>query len=135
MADPERVVMNGMDLDAAALEKARALARAIGESQAFRAFEAAQEALMADGEVDRRIQAFQQRQQELQLARAWGGADPLEEEALAEEWRKLSLLPALRTYLRAQEEVTALLREVAGAISQEIGVDFGAACAPGGGCC
>jgi len=44
-------------------------------------------------------------------------------------------VPPLRAYLQAQEELTALLREVAGIISQEIGIDYGAACSPAGGCC
>ena len=39
------------DPTAAALDRARALARAIGESAAFRAFEAAQEALEADADL------------------------------------------------------------------------------------
>ena len=39
------------DPTAAALERARALARAIGDSAAFRAFEAAQEALEADADL------------------------------------------------------------------------------------
>lgn len=135
MSVPEPAVLNAVDLEAAALEKARALARAIGESAVFRAFEAAQEALAADEEVNRRLQAFQHRQQEVQFARTWGGADPLEEEALEEEWRKLSLTPSLRGYLRAQEDLVDVLREVAGTISQEIGMDYAAACARAGGCC
>lgn len=135
MSASEQRVVNGVDLEVAALEKARALARAIGESSVFRAFEAAQEALMADREVSQRLQAFQRHQQEVQFARAWGGADPLEEEALEEEWQTLSQMPTLQTYLQAQEGLTALLREVAGVISQEIGIDYGAACSPAGGCC
>ncbi len=135
MSAPEPAIVNGVDLEAAALEQARALARSIGEGAAFRAFEAAQEALAADQELSRRLRAFQHRQQEFQLSRTWGGADPSEEEALEEEWRRLSLTPALRSYLHAQEDLVNLLREVAGLISQEIGVDYGAACAPPGGCC
>jgi len=47
------------DPTAAALDRARALARAIGESAAFRAFEAAQEALAADADLGARLPAFQ----------------------------------------------------------------------------
>ncbi len=43
MSAAQQDVMDGVDLRAAALEKARALARAIGESPSFKAFEAAQE--------------------------------------------------------------------------------------------
>jgi cell fate (sporulation/competence/biofilm development) regulator YlbF (YheA/YmcA/DUF963 family) len=127
--------MSGVDLQAAALEKARALALAVGESPSFKAFEAAQEALMADHEVNRRLQDYQRRQQEAWFARTWGGEDSAQEAALEEEWRALSQSPSLQAYLRAQERLTDVLRAVAGMISQEIGIDYGAACAPAGGCC
>lgn len=135
MSTAKQDVMNGVDLQAAALEKARALARAVGESPSFKAFEAAQEALMSDQEVNRRLQDYQRRQQEVWFARTWGGADPAQEGALEEEWRALSQTPILRVYLRAREQLTDVLRVVAGMISQEIGIDYGAACAPAGGCC
>ena len=135
MSTAKQDVMNGVDLQAAALEKARALALAIGESPAFRAFEAAQEALIADQEVNRKLQDYQRRQQEIWFARTWGGADPAQGAGLEEEWRGLSQTPTLRANLRAQEQLTDLLRVVTGMISQEIGIDYGAACAPAGGCC
>ena len=135
MSTAKQDVMNGVDLQAAALEKAPALARAVGESPSFKAFEAAQEALMADQEVDRKLQDYQRRQQEVWFARTWGGGDSVQEAALEEEWRVLSQTPTLRAYLRAQEQLTDVLRAVAGMISQEIGIDYGAACAPAGGCC
>ena len=135
MSPAKQDVMHGVDLQEAALEKARALARAVGESPSFKAFEAAQEALMADREVNRRLQAFQRRQQEVRFARAWGGGDPAQEAALEEEWRTLSRTATLQAYLRAQEQLRDILRVVAGMISQEIGIDYGAACSPAGGCC
>ncbi len=135
MSIAKQAVVNGVDLEAAALEKARALARAVGESPPFKAFEAAQEALMGDQEVNRRLQDYQRRQQEARFARTWGGADTAQEAALEGEWRALSQTPTLRAYLRAQEQLTDLVRVVAGMISQEIGIDYGAACAPAGGCC
>lgn len=135
MSIVKQAVVNGANLEAAALDAARALARAVGESQSFKAFEAAQEALMADREVNRRLQDYQRRQQEVWFARTWGGGDSAQEAALEEEWRALSQTPTLRAYLRAQEQLTDVLRAVAGMISQEIGIDYGAACAPAGGCC
>lgn len=135
MSIAKQAAVNGVNLEAAALEKARALALAIGESPSFKAFEAAQEALMADREVNRRLQAYQARAQELQAARAWGGADPLAEEALEAEWQRLSFLPEVRRSLRAQEELVSLFREVTALISEAIGLDYGAACSPAGGCC
>ena len=135
MSIAKQAVVNGVNLEAAALDAARALARAVGESPSFKAFEAAQEALMSDQEVNRRLQDYQRRQQEVWFARTWGGADPAQEGALEEEWRALSQTPILRVYLRAQEQLTDVLRVVGGMISQEIGIDYGTACAPAGGCC
>jgi cell fate (sporulation/competence/biofilm development) regulator YlbF (YheA/YmcA/DUF963 family) len=135
MSIAKQAGVNGVNLEAAALDAARALALAIGESPSFKAFEAAQEALMADREVNRRLQDYQRRQQEVWFARTWGGGDSAQEAALEEEWRALSQTPTLRAYLQAQESLTDLLRAVAGVISQEIGIDYGAACAPAGGCC
>lgn len=122
-------------LEVIAEDKARALARAIGESPPFRAFEAAQEALLGNRELRARLDAYQSRLQDLQISRAWGGADPLAEEALEAEWARLSARPEVRSYLQAQEALTAMLRRVAALISQETGLDFGTACSPAGGCC
>lgn len=135
MSPAKQDVMNVVDLQAAALEKARALARAVGESPSFKAFEAAHEALMEDREVNRKLQAFQRRQQEVRLAHAWGGGDPAQDAALKEEWETLSQTPTLQAHLRAQEQLMDALRVVTGIISQEIGIDYGAACSPAGGCC
>ena len=123
------------DPTAAALERARALARAIGDSAAFRAFEAAQEALQTDADLGSSLSAFQVREQELRLSRSWGGADPEEVRALEREWEDLAKHPVLAAHLAAREGLASLLREVAGQISEGVGLDYGAACAPAGGCC
>ncbi len=123
------------DRTAAALDRARALALAIGETAAFKAFEAAQEALEADTALGESLVAFQQREQELRLARAWGGADPEELRALEREWEELAKNPVLAAHTAAQNKLVALLREVSAAISEGVALDYGAACAPAGGCC
>ncbi len=118
-----------------ALERARSLARAIGESAAFRAFEKAQEALEADAKLSERLSALQMREQELRLTRAWGGADPEEVRAIEREWADIAGHPVLAAHMAARDGLVVLLREVAASISEGIGVDYGAACAPAGGCC
>jgi cell fate (sporulation/competence/biofilm development) regulator YlbF (YheA/YmcA/DUF963 family) len=120
---------------AAALEAARSLGRALGESSAFKRFEAAYEVFQADGGARRKLRDFQSRQQELRMAAMWGGGDWGEQEKLEREWETIAAMPSLSDHLRAQEELTALLREATGKISAEIGVDYGAACSPSGGCC
>lgn len=120
---------------AVALEAARALGRALGESPVFERFEAAYDAFQSDTDTRRRLEDYQARQQEVRLAAMWGGADPLEQEYLEREWRSLSALPTLAGYLRGQNQLRIMLREVTGKISAETGVDYGAACSPSGGCC
>ncbi len=130
-----RTEATAMDATTVALDRARALARAIGESAAFRTFEAAQEALEADAELGQRLSAFQTREQELRLARAWGGADPDEVRAMDREWEDLAKHPVMAAHLAAREELLGLLREISGAISAGVGLDYGTASAPAGGCC
>lgn len=134
MSTQERPVADTVELEAA-LDEARALAGAIRDSSSFLAYTAARERLDSDQDVNRRLQAFQHRQQELLRARAWGGADVLEEERLVDEWRRISAMPTLAAFLRSQESLKGLLQDVASFVSEEIGVDYGVACAPSGGCC
>jgi cell fate (sporulation/competence/biofilm development) regulator YlbF (YheA/YmcA/DUF963 family) len=65
----------------------------------------------------------------------WGGADPQEQSKLELEWQNISAMPSVSDYLRAQEELAVLFREAVAKISEQIGVDYGAACSPSGGCC
>lgn len=120
---------------APAIEAARALGRALGESSAFKRFEAAYEVFQSDTATRRRLVDFESRQREIRLAAMWGGADPGEQKELESEWQNISAMPSLSGYLRAQEELTVLFREAVGKISEQIGVDYGAACSPSGGCC
>jgi cell fate (sporulation/competence/biofilm development) regulator YlbF (YheA/YmcA/DUF963 family) len=129
------VVAEATDLETAAMDGARALARAIAESATFRAFEEARDTLMTDVELTRRLRGYQRWRQEFETARSWGGGDPREGEALQPEWRALAEAPAVREYLRTQDDLVVLLREVAALISQEIGMDYASACTPTGGCC
>lgn len=120
---------------ATALDRARALARAIAESAEFRAFEAAAEALEEDGGLAQRLSSYQIHEQELRQSRAWGGADPQEVRALELEWEDLATHPILARQLAARDALLRLMREISSAISEGAGLDYGAACAPAGGCC
>jgi len=129
------VVAVATDLEATAMDAARALARAIGESATFRAFEEARDTLMTDVELTRRLRSYQRRRQEFETVRSWGGGDPREADKLEAEWRALVEVRLVREYLRTQDDLVVFLREVAALISQEIGMDYASACAPAGGCC
>lgn len=135
MSALEQSIIDKDDLKAGALSAARSLARAIGESPVFRQLEAAQEAFMKEHALRRELLKFQALQQEMQLARMWGGAAPEEEEKVEAEWKRLSQSEQLRSYLEAQEDLREVLGQVAGIITEEIGIDYGAACIPAGGCC
>ena len=120
---------------AAAIEAARSLGRALGESSVFKRFEAAYEVFQSDTAMRHKLADFQSRQQEIRLAVMWGGADPQEQNKLEREWQNISAMPSVSDYLRAQEELAVLFREAVAKISEQIGVDYGAACSPSGGCC
>lgn len=51
------------------------------------------------------------------------------------EWKDIAKHPVLAAHMAARDELVGLLREVAAAISEGVGLDFGVACAPAGGCC
>jgi len=135
MSAAERAVAEREDLQAVAMEKARALARAIGESAAYKAFRRAHGALMEDDTLRRRFYAYQAQRQEVEFARRAGSAEPAQEAALEEEWRVLSAIPILQAYLEGQRELTALLKEMVTILNAEFGVDYGAVCTPPGSCC
>jgi cell fate (sporulation/competence/biofilm development) regulator YlbF (YheA/YmcA/DUF963 family) len=104
-------------------------------SLAFRNFEAAQEAFMKADGLRERFEKYQRRQQDLQNARAWGGLDLAVERELDAEWQRLSRIPEVQAYQEAQEQLTQLCTQIVAKISAGVGIHFGRACAPAGGCC
>lgn len=135
MALTKEAVTAPENLNSAVTESARALAKAIARSEAFRRFEAAQEAFMADRSLRTRLDQLQARAQKLRAARMWGGADPVQETALQQEMDSLADIPVLQEFYGAQDALRALAHEVTKKITEDIGVDYGAACSPAGGCC
>lgn len=135
MALTREEVSTKENLNSAVTESARSLAHAVARSEAFRRFEAAQEAFMADRPLRDRLDQLQARAQQLRMARMWGGSDPEQDQELQQEQDSLADVPALREFYVAQEALRALMQEVTRKITQEIGVDYGAACSPAGGCC
>jgi cell fate (sporulation/competence/biofilm development) regulator YlbF (YheA/YmcA/DUF963 family) len=123
------------NLNVAVTESARSLAQAIARSEAYRRFERAQEAFMADHQLRERIDKLQARRQQVRVARMYGGADSAQESDLQREADALGEIPVLQEYFGSQEALRALLQEATKKITEEIGVDYGAACAPAGGCC
>jgi cell fate (sporulation/competence/biofilm development) regulator YlbF (YheA/YmcA/DUF963 family) len=81
------------------------------------------------------VDELQARAQQLRVARMWGGSDRAQEKALQKELDDLADIPTLREFLAAQESLRTLLQDATRKITEEIGVDYGAACSPAGGCC
>ncbi len=135
MALTREEIATEVNLTAAVAESARFLAQAVAQSEAYRRFEVAQEAFMADRPLRARLDELQARGQQLRVARMWGGTDSAQEEFLQQELDSLADIPSLREFLAAQEGLRALLQGVTTKITEEIGVDYGAACSPAGGCC
>jgi cell fate (sporulation/competence/biofilm development) regulator YlbF (YheA/YmcA/DUF963 family) len=119
----------------AALDAAKALASALAQLPAFRRFEAAHERFRTDEAAQQKLAGFESKQRELRQAAMWGGSSAQEQKALEQEWETLFAIPSLGHYLRAQEELTMSLRDSVRMISDAIGIDYGAACSPSGGCC
>jgi cell fate (sporulation/competence/biofilm development) regulator YlbF (YheA/YmcA/DUF963 family) len=131
----ERRRLDGSELDGCGYGE-RSVSRTRRRSFAsVRRFEAAQEAFMADRPLRARLDDLQARAQQLRVARMWDGTDAMQEEALQQELDSLADVPTLRDFFAAQEELRALLQGVTKKITEEIGVDYGAACSPAGGCC
>ncbi|MGQ9635231.1 MAG: YlbF family regulator [Bryobacteraceae bacterium] len=122
-----------LDPQSAALDAARALGRALEQSPEFKSFEAAHSALQADSEARRKLSEFLSHRQELRMASMFRSAEEVEVEQLEQDWQQLCEMPSIRFYLRAQENLIALLRQAAARISEQTGLDYGAACSPSGG--
>lgn len=112
---------------------ARSFARALAESAEFQAFEQAAERLSRDEPAQNAIQAFQNKQQSLQMLLQLNAVSP-EDRAELERLRKEFLAqPSVIGSLEAQEKLTTLCQAAANLLSERTGLSFTAACGPG--CC
>lgn len=121
--------------EAAALAQAQAFAKTLAGAPEFRAFETARERLAADRDATILLQRFQDAQQTVAMLQTWGGIATNE---LAElELVKVQAFenPLIKTVFDSQAALLKLFQDAAGVISAAVGIDFGAACRPAGGCC
>lgn len=100
----------------------------------FVTFIAAQERLESDREAQRVIREWQEAQR---TAQRFGGffVETSNPGRLRQAEQALRANSTVQHYLAAQEALQTLLREVAGLISEQVGFNFGLACASAGGCC
>ena len=123
----------GTSAEAEARAAARAFAQALAESDEFQAFEQATDGLRQDETAQRAIEAYQTKQQSLQVSLMLGAVNA-EDQAELERLRQAFLShPTVAAYLQAQENLTAICQAAADLLSQRIGLSFTAACGPG--CC
>ena len=138
VAEPTQTAAGALEAEGAGAEAevraaAHAFAQALAESDEFQAFEQATDDLRKDETAQRIIQAYQTKQQSLQVSLMLGALST-EEQAELERLRQAFLShPTVAAYLQAQENLTAICQAAADLLSQHIGLSFTAACGPG--CC
>lgn len=110
----------------------RELGEAITELPEYDAFEEAQARVENDPEAQRKIDEFEGLRQEFMLARQTGEATQEDLRELQRTQQELHEIPAMATYLEAQNELDARLEAVNEAISEPLAMDFGE---QAGGCC
>lgn len=114
-------------------QAARDFAAALAGTPQFKAFEEARERLNQDEAAQRAMGAYQERQQALQAVLMLNAAS-VEERAELESLRKTFLeSPSVLAYVLAETDLRAVCQEAATLLSQQIGLNFAAACSSG--CC
>jgi len=108
-------------------------AAALADTPQFKAFEAAGERLRHDEAAQQAMEAFQTKQNSLQ-ALLMLNAVSSEEQAELEQLRNAFLAEAsVVAYLQAEADLRAVCQATADVLSQDVGLNFAAACASG--CC
>ncbi|MFD1571056.1 halo-CC-star protein HcsL [Halorubrum laminariae] len=102
---------------------------ALGESETYRRFVEADEALQADADSMALLREYQQKQRQLQR----GGFDDSVMKELKELKSELSDDETIRRQRAAQADLVELLQRTNDAVSEAIGEEF--ARSTGGGCC
>lgn len=125
----------GFAFEADALEKARALARELAATAEFRAFETAHERLRADQGARTLLKRLQVAEQQMAMLQTWGGVATDALDDVARLRAEVTEHPTLKMLFAAQDALLRLFKDAAGIITAEVGLDFGAACSPAGGCC
>lgn len=119
--------------EAEALQAAREFAAVLAETPEYQAFDQAQLRLRRDAAAQAAIRAFQERQQSLQPMLMLGALSEADRQDLQRLQHEMLAQPTVQAYVEAQERLSLLCQEVAGLISEVIGLSFAASCGPG--CC
>lgn len=111
----------------------RDLASALAEMPAFMAFEQAAAVFRQDEAAQRAIQAYQQKQQTLQMMLRLNAVSPEDRAELNRLYQAFATRPTVLAYVQAEADLRGVCQAVADRLSQQIGFDFVSAC--GSGCC
>lgn len=114
-------------------QAARDFAAALAETPQFKAFEQADYRLRRDPVAQQALQAYQSKQQSLQVMLMLNALGPEEQAELERLQQAFLSEAAVAAYLQAQTEVGALCQAAVDLLSKHIGLSFAAACGPG--CC
>jgi cell fate (sporulation/competence/biofilm development) regulator YlbF (YheA/YmcA/DUF963 family) len=113
---------------------ARDFAAALTASPQFRAFEQAAYAFQEDKAAQSALQAYQTKQQSLQVMLMLNSVSVEERDELTRLYQAFAGRPSFQAYVRSEGDVRTLCQEAGDLLSRHIGFDFAAACASGG-CC
>ena len=120
--------------EAEVLQGAREFAAMLAETPQYQAFDEAQLRLRRDLAAQAAIRALQEKQRSLGWQLQLGLISDTEREELQRVQQAMLAQPAVRAYVDAQEQLRLLCQEVAGLISEVIGLSFAASCGPGCSC-
>ncbi len=112
---------------------ARNFAAALAETPQFKAFEQAYEALNKDGDALKILAAYQDKVRSLRAVMMLNAASEAEQAELERLKNDYMTRPTVQAYAQAEAELTALCQQVAGMISQSVGLNYAASC--GASCC
>lgn len=109
---------------AEAREAARKFANVLASTPQYKSFNLAQHQLHQDTTAMQAIREFQHKQQYLQMLQTWGEFSETDEHELHQLYERMLEIPSVQHYVRCQEELALMCREVAQIISELIGTDF-----------
>lgn len=115
-------------------QAAHDFAAALAAAPQFSAFEEAAYAFQQDGAAQAALQAYQARQQSLQMMLMLNAVSAEDRAELTRLYQGFADRPSFQAYVRSQAELKTLCQEVGDLLSRHIGFDFAAACGSGG-CC
>ncbi len=109
-------------------------AAALAATPQFKAFEQAAYALEEDKAAQVALQAYQSKQQSLQMMLMLNAVSAEDRDELNRLYQGFAGRSSFQAYVRSEADVRTLCQEAGDLLSRHIGFDFAAACGSGG-CC